>query len=1269
MAEGTIVLKSTATKTLEDVSSVLDQTKSIIGNVHLPMAQIVIIFNKLDGYIADALDFLGFVDEILKVLHEGLQLCKYLGQLIPEVGPILANAAAMIERLQIEQTVRKIVHQVRSLVEKGRDGAVKRIKQAATQVSAKLESLLNQLPGWIDTLTIVSKLFHLVDVGAYLFSGGKTDDLIKEALKKLAGGALEKIELVKASLEPVEAFLKGVWASFRDAILKPLQEGFSAILGTLRPVMDVVRKCLDICSTIKDWFQPFFWVLGREKLIRGSQNAVQWIFQRTVGWLIDKVMKELGFKDFIESLVQRIKDALGITRIEEEIRQLMESAVQEVLKPLAEIADPEQVKSIAVTVVEFSKGIEELRKDPAQKLIKLFQDVLASSGALPGYKPGLPYRWFDPVSGTVVGEPPAAPVNVSGSGFHDVDVLSHETHKDKVVKEIEAFQDEMDHFVENADNPSGFTDVNPSAKLPKFGYALFDGDPVSILIRIGQKRVVDQQAACLLEPLVKLPSPEVIMSSMDGATAPSKSSSEAKFQGFDNYAAKRRELLVEIGKAKAFLARVEEAAIKVDDGFSSFKPEALAFCGYYASMLGGLDPVLKASQELLGLPLKYESVLTQNMSKWVKDLGLPDVLSTHLVPGLYKVVGQAKAAIAALEVEKQHAVQKATTAEEAYAGFHAQVARACSKDRFPNVLGLGVINISFLIRVLKSRLDSTENAYEAIHNIGESISLNRDKMMTETDTVWEKLGAVYNDLLPVMDVTLKDIKEIPERLVDLYDSMAIIHRNVQTFFQATATILDLCRKVEAKVMAADKLQTYCARINNAIGPFEVVLEEFGVHPDDPTTGGEATSASVTQNLLKGVNERLSQPLESLSDVLSEGLFLGIQALVEHYINLDYVNVEMDALEKTLRQKFSDDIERFDKAVQKLIQLVEPKSNIMYTVPASVDNGSSNSNSPTIFDRIEGSDLTRFQVSNPVLDENTAQALQQILREINTIATSLAVSPPTPGGVALDPVVGFNSVVVTPKWATPGINPEPIVNYLLTTRGREWDALEPSHPSEVFIEWFGLLENLDRIMAQRLASQPLSQPIPASITADAGRSSLWTLLQEKACVGGTMYQAAIGKPLRGPLRDRLDMLLQGMLRLEPGEAADNDFLKKLPVPVEGSMLMPAYFLRVGLVAPMAAGIANGTSKAQGYLAAPTLNLGRDRDEFETVAGELYPRLAAAENIYKSLGLAPDIGTSALTSIRVDYNLMDARKLLEVSGSEGTARKFLDIVGDGGRLHNL
>ncbi|GJC86340.1 hypothetical protein ColLi_09178 [Colletotrichum liriopes] len=1186
MAEGTIVLKSTATKTLEDVSSVLDQTKSIIGNVHLPMAQIVIIFNKFDGYIADALDFLGFVDEILKVLHEGLQLCKYLGQLIPEVGPILANAAAMIERLQIEQTVRKIVHQVRSLVEKGRDGVVKRVKQAATQVSAKLESLLNQLPGWIDTLTIVSKLFHLVDVGAYLFSGGRTDDLIKEALKKLAGGALEKIELVKASLEPVEAFLKGVWTSFRDAILKPLQEGFSAILATLRPVMDVVRRCLDICGTIKDWFQPFFWVL-----------------------------------------------------------------------------------SIAVTVVEFSKGIEELRKDPAQKLIKVIQDVLASSGALPGYKPGLPYRWFDPVSGTVIGEPSAAPVNVSGSGFHDVDVLSYETHKDRVVKEIEAFQDEMDHFVENADNPSGFTDVNPSAKLLKFGYALFDGDPVSILIRIGQKRVVDQQAACLLEPLVKSPSPEVIMSAVDGATTPPRSSSEAKFQGFDNYAAKHRELLVEIGKAKAFLARVEEAAIKVDNGFSSFKPEALAFCGYYASMLGGLDPVLKASQELLGLPLKYESVLTQNMSKWVKDLGLPDFLSTHLVPGLYKVVGQVKAAIAALEIEKQHAVQKATTVEEAYAGFHAQVARACSKDRFPNILGLGVTNVSSLIRVLKSRLDSTENAYEAVYNIGESISLNRDKMMTDTDAVWEKLGAVYNDLLPVMDVTLKDIKEIPERLDDLYDSMAIIHRNVQTFFQTTATILDLCRKVEAKVMAADKLQTYCARINNAMGPFEAVLEEFGVHPDAPTTGGEATSASVTQNLLKGVNERLSQPLESLSDVLSEGLFLGIQALVEHYINLDHVNVEMDAIENTLRQKFADDIERFDKAVQKLIQLVEPKSSIMYTVPASVDNDSSNSNSPTTFGRIEGSDLTRFQVSNPVLDENTAQALQQILREINTIAASLAASPPTPGGVALDPVVGFNSVVVTPKWATPGINPEPVIDYLLTTRGREWDALEPAHPSEVFIEWFGLLENLDRIMAQRLASQPLSQPIPASITADAGRSALWTLLQGKACVGGTMYQEAIGKPLRRPLRDRLDMLLQGKLRLEPGEATDNDFLKKLPVPMEGAMLVPAYFLRVGIVAPMAAGIANGTSKAQGHLAAPALNLERDRDEFEAVAGELYPRLAAAENIYKSLGLAPDMGTSALTSIRVDYNLMDARKLLEISESEETARKFLGIVGDGGRLNNL
>lgn len=99
------------------------------------------------------------------------------------------------------------------------------------------------------------------------------------------------------------------------------------------------------------------------------------------------------------------------------------------------------------------------------------------------------------------------------------------------------------------------------------------------------------------------------------------------------------------------------------------------------------------------------------------------------------------------------------------------------------------------------------------------------------DAVWAKLGAVYNKLIPIMTATCEDVKTIPHRLKDLYDSLVVIHGDAKTFFEATAAVSGLCRQVEAKLIAADQMRVYCTRINNAMGPFESLLDELGVHPD------------------------------------------------------------------------------------------------------------------------------------------------------------------------------------------------------------------------------------------------------------------------------------------------------------------------------------------------------------------------------------------------------------------------------------------------------
>ncbi|KXX72978.1 hypothetical protein MMYC01_210444 [Madurella mycetomatis] len=1240
MAEGTIVVKSTATKSLDQVSSILAETKDLLGRVHLPIAKLVVIFTKLDGYIADALGFLGFVDSILRVLHDGLQLCKYLGELIPEIGPILADAAAMIERLQIEQTVRKIVGQVRSLVEKGRDGVVKKVKAAASQISARLESLLDVLPSWTDTLAMMGKLFYLFDVGAYIFTGGTTDELIREALASLAGGALQKAQDVKTALQPVLDFLDNVWATFRDAIVKPIEHGFGEILDTLRPVMSVVQKCVDVCNTIKQWFEPFFWVL----------DAIQWIFEKTVGWLIDKVMNELGLRNFIDGLVQKVKDAIGITRIEEEIKKMMGSAMQGVLTPLKTIASPDNAKSIAVTVVEFSQDIQKIRKDPAQALIKVIQ--AAWSKSLPGFEPGLPYKWFDPATCTVIGAPPDPLVNPQGLIFNDVDdPIKRANKNEEIIDLVATLQSGMDDFVEQADRPDGFTDVNPNLVNLKFGYVLSDGHPVSVLLRIGQRRVVARQAPSL-ENLPELPPPKDAFSEV-GEPAdkgpPSEAPSGAKLPQFDRYAAMYKDLWIEMDQVKSYLTRLHEAASRADADFANYTPEAAVFCDYYLDMLSGLDPILSASQQLLNLPLKYETVLTQNATQWAKEIGLPDFISSDLFPGLFRIIAEVKAAIMALQTDKKLAVEKATAAGKAYSMFQAHVAQICSRDRFPKTLGPGVTNISSLVRLLERRLASTEKCFAAIYNLGESMFQNRDKMGDKADEVYAKLGAVYDKLLPVMDSTLKDTKAIPEQLKGLYDSLKAMHGDVQRFFKATAMVSELCRKVETKVIAADQVRVYCTRINNALGPFEAVLEELGLHPDPPKPSGDTVSLDM-QTILKGVNERLAQPIVGLTDLLSEALYLGLQALIENFFKLSDVDEEMSSLGEMLRKQFGDDIKNLEDVVQQLIQLVEPKNHNLYSIPPAPPNGSTMT--PGV-----GQGATRFQVSSPLLDDTTAQALGEILQEVNAIAASAEL----PAGASVA------TAIVTPKWAAPSVNPEPVVSYLLTARGREWDAVEPAYPSDVFRMWYELLERLDRVMAQRRAWQrtdpqaPLPQAMPALVASDAGRSALWMQLEGKAVVGGPMYEEAIAKPLRKPLRDRVDLLLRGTVRL-PAEAADGDLLKQLPPPKEGVALAPFYFVRVGLVAPPAAEGANEETERLAVAA----RVFADRDEFEEVARDLYPRLAAAVDIYNAHKLPLDAGMTALAEIRRDYRLMDARAWLELTNDEMTARKLLEVVGDGGRL---
>ena len=112
--------KFDASQTLAKIGVVLNDTNVLLNRVHLPIADLVVFLIKLDNQLKDVVHFFSVIDNVAKIVHEALQLTKYLAQLIPEVGPILARAVSVIEKFRIEKTLRDISKDLKTIVNRVR---------------------------------------------------------------------------------------------------------------------------------------------------------------------------------------------------------------------------------------------------------------------------------------------------------------------------------------------------------------------------------------------------------------------------------------------------------------------------------------------------------------------------------------------------------------------------------------------------------------------------------------------------------------------------------------------------------------------------------------------------------------------------------------------------------------------------------------------------------------------------------------------------------------------------------------------------------------------------------------------------------------------------------------------------------------------------------------------------------------------------------------------------------------------------------------------
>jgi hypothetical protein len=153
-----------------------------------------------------------------------------------------------------------------------------------------------------------------------------------------------------------------------------------------------------------------------------------------------------------------------------------------------------------------------------------------------------------------------------------------------------------------------------------------------------------------------------------------------------------------------------------------------------------------------------------------------------------------------------------------------------------------------------------------------------------------------------------------------------------------------------------------------------------------------------------------------------------------------------------------------------------------------------------------------------------------------------------------------------------------------------------------------------------------------------------------------YEKSIQAPLQKPLEDRIRQLFMGVVQLQ-GHAASTDILKMLPPPSPSQ----------GLPSPKAAKLPKEamnlvtSAYPNGKVGEPLSTILRDQQSYEDLAVRLKPHMAAASVVYTKAQLPASAGTDALVGIHNDYNLIEARKLLEATRDGETALKFAKLAG--------
>ena len=784
---------------------------------------------------------------------------------------------------------------------------------------------------------------------------------------------------------------------------------------------------------------------------------------------------------------------------------------------------------------------------------------------------------------------------------------------------------------------------------PKLGYAYFDRQPVSVLMRLVQQPVlrdlrstnstsmslVNATNNSMTDPNVTDPFSTLWFNVSQSSNSNNILSSNASLQ-LQNYFNLYAAVSVEIDKTSAYISGNNDTFQGADEQLAKNISGALDFADHLVALLDGLDPNLNATLSLLQLPLTNGTALIEGLPEFASSLGFTNE-STSQLSSLVTFLGDADITLNRFFSEKELIKTSLLNMSSSYREACQNLSSIYTSTRFADVIGPATWDLSSLMALLQQWLSNVDQTFSFVGLVGGRVYRDQTEFAGDVRPVLSQLDLTIANLTTLLGVAKADIDSISAQVGKVHDQTLLLQEDFASFLQAVMNIYQQCRMIELKVIAAEQVRNLTANIVSVIGPFEGFLATLNNQSSANITSLPVDSTSnITTNSSQSPAD-ISQSFTNIFAILSTLSPDGIQGLLQTFFDFNDTKAEISKLTAILESPVVPDLSIFDSNIEQLLQVVKPKSRTVFSLP--VDPGPvRNVASPIIIYNTFLNDVAATSAQSALY--NMVDTVQQLKYSDNT--TIFGTPASQQADAQRDPTL------------------QAIRTFFLLNSAQLWDKVQPNYPSIVFLQWYSSVDSFDRLV-QGWPSANESSMQPSSAIKNASSLTLWRLLQDKINDAGSQYNATFVTPLLDPLQQRVNQLLRGTIELEGDLADRRDWLKILPAPQQSNSTSQTTYVVPEPARNILSSVFTNTT-----LPTELRNLLTSQADFEETASSLRLLLAGAASNGTTLPFSTQNCVQTLDLLHDSYNLMVAQQLLNATGDANKTREYVQLAGSGALL---